>query len=149
MSRDTILQWILYRSMAIVLIAIMLAMIYFSLGALDDLHSLYLHEDIIVYNSKAIAGAAGTPVYIYGIFLGLRVLFIKGVKPPTTQTSVGRILGTCSAIITVAGMIIAMLVPIGLIFSPYSNCQEKNLGSYYVTDLKLCETIAESKMRNN
>lgn len=141
MSKDAILQWLLYRSIAVVLIFIMLIMINFSLESVNDLHSLYMHGDVIAYNTKSVVGAAGTPVYIYSIFIGLRVLFTKGVKPPTTQTSVGRILGTFSAIIAVTGMFIAFLIPIGLIFSPYSNCHEEKLGSYYVTDLKLCKTI--------
>lgn len=146
MSRDIVLQWLLYRGAAIVMITIMFAAIYFSSESIDYLHSLYAHGNIIVYNTKAVAGATGVPVYIYGICISLRVLFTKGVKPPTTQTPVGRILGAFCTIITVTGMITAFIIPIGLMFSPYSNCPQDKLGDYYVTDLKLCDTINNNRI---
>ncbi|MNC19432.1 hypothetical protein D3C75_673650 [compost metagenome] len=106
-----------------------------------DLHSLYMHDEIIVYHTKAIAGAAGIPVYVYGIFLGLRVLVTKGIKPPTTQTAIGIILTPFIAFVTLSGFIIAFLIPIGLMFTPYHNCPQEKLGAFYVTDLKLCKNI--------
>ena len=143
MNRDTILQWLLYRCAAISLIAIMFAIVYSILFSdlIDELQSLYIHGNIIVYHTKAIAGAAGIPVYIYGIFAGLRVLFTKEVPPPTTQTSIGTIFTPLCVVITVLGFAIAFLTPIGLAFSPYSNCPQEKLGAYYVTNLELCKTI--------
>ncbi|MGB7802632.1 hypothetical protein [Buttiauxella sp.] len=143
MSRQTILEWLLYRGAAVIIIAIMSAILYFIFYStpMDDLRSLYMHDDIIVYHTKAIVGAAGTPVYVYGIFLGLRVLISKGVKPPTTQTVIGMILTPLIAFVTFSGFIIAFLIPFGLIFTPYHNCPQEKLGAFYVTDLKLCQNI--------
>ena len=143
MTKDTILQWLIYRSAAVILIAGMSAALYFIIfsAPMHDIRSLYMHGDIIIYHTKAAAGAAGAPVYIYGIFVGLRVLFTKGVKPPTTQTSIGVIFGSICVITTFLGFVIAFLIPIGLMFSPYSNCPQERLGAYYVTDLELCKTI--------
>jgi hypothetical protein len=141
MSKDTILQWIFIKGACIVMLTIMSAAIYFSLQSMDDLRSLYLHGNIIIYRTKVVASASGVPIYIYFIFTALRVLISKGTTIPTKRTFIGTVWGALSAVTTVTGMIIAFLVPIGLIFSPYSNCHEEKLGSYYVTDLKLCETI--------
>ncbi|MFP2517091.1 DUF1240 domain-containing protein [Buttiauxella agrestis] len=143
MSRETILEWLLYRGAAVVLIAIMSAVLYFIFFSVPmyDLHSLYMHDEIIVYHTKAVAGAAGTPIYIYFILISLRVLFMRGIKPPTTQTFIGRIYGAFSLIVSIVCLIIAFLIPIGLAFSPYSSCPQEKLGNYYVTDLELCKTI--------
>ncbi|MFP2517090.1 hypothetical protein [Buttiauxella agrestis] len=143
MNRETILEWLLYRGAAVVMIAIMSAILYFIFFSVPmyDLHSLYMHDEIIVYHTKAIAGAAGIPVYVYGIFLGLRVLVTKGIKPPTTQTAIGIILTPFIAFVTLSGFIIAFLIPIGLMFTPYHNCPQEKLGAFYVTDLKLCKNI--------
>ncbi|BCG11262.1 MULTISPECIES: hypothetical protein [Buttiauxella] len=143
MNRETILEWLLYRGAAVVMIAIMSVILYFIFFSVPmyDLHSLYMHDEIIVYHTKAIAGAAGIPVYVYGIFLGLRVLVTKGIKPPTTQTAIGIILTPVIAFVTLSGFIIAFLIPIGLMFTPYHNCPQEKLGAFYVTDLKLCKNI--------
>jgi len=144
MSRNTILKWLLDKGAAIILILIMSAIVYCILfidDTIDQLWSLYLHGDIISYNAKGIAGAAGFPIYIYSICAGIRVLFSKGVMPPTKQTAIGVIFMPFFVITTIPGFIIAFLIPIGLAFSPYSNCPQEKLGNYYITDLELCKTI--------
>ncbi|WP_034492154.1 hypothetical protein [Buttiauxella agrestis] len=144
MSRNTILKWLLYKGAAIILILIMSAIVYCILfidDTIDQLWSLYLHGDIISYNAKGIAGAAGLPIYIYSICAGIRVLFSKGVMPPTKQTAIGVIFMPFFVITTIPGFIIAFLIPIGLMFTPYHNCPQEKLGAFYVTDLKLCKNI--------
>jgi len=143
MNRDTILQWLLYRSAAVLLILMMYALLYFILFSVPmyDLLSLLLHDDIIVYHAKAAACVGAIPFCIYLIFVALRVLFTKGVKPPTKQTSMGNVCGILSVIIFFLSFIIALLVSIGLMFSPYNRCPQEKLDNYYVTDLELCKTI--------
>lgn len=143
MSRETILQWLLYRGAAVLLIIIAYALLYFIFFSVPmyDLQSLLLHDEIIVYHAKAVACVGAIPLCIYLIFVALRVLFTKGVKPPTKQTSMGKICGSLSVIAFFLSLIIAFLVFIGLLFSPYSSCPQEKLGNYYVTDLELCKTI--------
>ncbi|MCS3604876.1 MULTISPECIES: DUF1240 domain-containing protein [Buttiauxella] len=143
MNRETILEWLLYRGAAVVLILIMYALLYFILYSVPmyDLRSLLLHNEIIVYHAKAVACVGAIPLCIYSIFVALRVFFTKGVKPPTTQTSIGKVCSGVCVIVTFLSFIIAFLIPIGLAFSPYSNCPQEKLGNYYVTDLELCKNI--------
>jgi len=144
MNKETILKWLFYKGVAIALIAIMSAIVYCILfidDTIDQLRSLYLHDDIISYHTKGMAGAAGLPIYIYSICAGIRVLFSKGVMPPTKQTAIGIISMPFFVITTILGFIIAFLIPIGLVFTPYHNCPQEKLGNYYVTDLALCKTI--------
>ncbi|TDN47800.1 hypothetical protein EC843_11423 [Buttiauxella sp. JUb87] len=60
---------------------------------MNDLHSLYIQGDIIVYHAKSIACVGAIHLCIYFIFLSLRVFFAKGVAPPTKQTFIGTIWG--------------------------------------------------------
>ncbi|MGK7244533.1 DUF1240 domain-containing protein [Buttiauxella agrestis] len=143
MHRETILEWLLYRGAAVVLILIMYALLCFILYSVPmyNLQSLLIHDEIIVYHAKAVACVGAIPLCIYSIFVALRVFFTKGVKPPTTQTSIGKVCSGVCVIVTFLSFIIAFLIPIGLAFSPYSSCPQEKLGNYYVTDLELCKTI--------
>ena len=143
MTKDTFLQWVIIKAVSLASIGIMTTILYFMLFSvpMHDLHSLYIHGDVIVYHAKVVAGVAGTPLYIYVICISLRALFSKGVNLPTKQTSTGTIWATFSIIVFVLGLVIAFLLPVWLMFSPYSNCPQEKLGTYYVTNLDLCKTI--------
>ncbi|RJT22366.1 DUF1240 domain-containing protein [Buttiauxella izardii] len=143
MNKEIILEWLLYRGAAVIMILLMFTLLYFILFSvpLYDLRSLLLHDKIIIYHAKAVACVGAIPLCIYLIFVALRVLFTKGIKPPTKQTSIGKVCSGFSVIATFLSLIIAFLIPIGLMFTPYHNCPQEKLGAYYVTDLELCENI--------
>lgn len=143
MNKEIILEWLLYRGAAVIMILLMFTLLYFILFSVPmyDLRSLLLHNEIIVYHAKAVACVGAIPLCIYSIFVALRVFFTKGVKPPTTQTSIGKVCSGVCVIVTFLSFIIAFLIPIGLAFSPYHNCPQEKLGAFYVTDLKLCKNI--------
>ena len=143
MTKDAFVQWIIIKAVSLFSIGIMTIILYFMLFSvpMHDLRSLYTHGDVIVYHAKVIAGVAGTPLCIYVLCISLRALFSKGVNLPTKQTTIGTIWAAFSIIVFVLGLVIAFLLPVWLMFSPYSNCPQERLDAYYVTDLELCKTI--------
>ncbi|WP_183272252.1 DUF1240 domain-containing protein [Buttiauxella sp. A111] len=147
MNREYLLQWIVVKGVSLILISIISSLLYFIIYSVPmcDLRSLYANDDIIIYHAKAVACVGAIPLCIYFIFLGLRVLFAKGTTIPTNRTKIGKIWGAFGVITTALGFIIAFLIPIGLAFSTYSNCQQEKLEYYYVTDLELCKTIVPNR----
>lgn len=147
MNNCIILQYMMYKFAAIVIMAAFSTLLYFTIFSIPmyDLHSLYKQGEIIVYHGKVIACIGGVPLYIYFIFLSLRVIFSKGITPPNNQTSIGTIWGVFSLVVCVLGFIAAFLIPLVLIVSPYSQCHQEKLSAYYVTDQKLCATITPKR----
>ena len=143
MIKDTVLQWIIIKGASIAMLLSASILLYFIIyfSPMNDLHSLYIQGNIIVYHAKSIACVGAIPLCLYFIFFSLRVFFSKGVVPPTKRTFIGTIWGAFSAFTFLIFLIIAFLLPVWLMFSPYSNCPQERLGAYYVTDLELCKTI--------
>lgn len=143
MNKHTILQWVMYKCAAIFLIVVFFTLLYFTIFSIPmhDLHSLYIHDEIIVYHGKVIACIGGIPLYIYFIFLSLRVLLSKGVTTPKNRTFIGTVWGTLSLATCILGFIATFIIPISLRFSSYSQCHQEKLNEYYVTDQKICEKI--------
>ena len=143
MSKQITLQWIIIKTSSIAMLLSASTLLYFIIYSvpMNDLHSLYIQGDIIVYHAKSIACVGAIPLCFYFIFLSLRVFFSKGVAPPTKRTLIGTIWGAFSAFTFLIFLIIAFLLPVWLMFSPYSSCPQERLGAYYVTDLELCKTI--------
>lgn len=143
MKKNSTSQWLIYKSACFLLITTFTYVIYDIIygGTLLELQSLFNHGDIIHIYRQSIACASGIPIFTYLIFAAIRGLFTKGFTPPKKLTSIGLICGAFSTLIVFLGVIGTLLLPIGLTFSPYSNCPQERLGSYYVIDLEICEHI--------
>ncbi|WBM70900.1 DUF1240 domain-containing protein [Buttiauxella sp. WJP83] len=147
MTREYLLQWIKIKGASLILIGVSFCMLDFIIYSvpMSDLRSLLSNSNIIIYHAKAVACIGAIPLFIYVIFTGFRVFFSKGTTIPTNRTKIGKIWGAFGVITASLGFIIAFLIPIGLAFSTYSNCQQEKLEYYYVTDLELCKTIVPNR----
>ena len=143
MIKNTISQWLIYKSASLFLMTVFSYVLYDVINgdSLYEVKSLIAHGNIIKFQYQSGACISGIPIFIYFIFFSIRVLFSKKIKPSKKQSTIGVTWGIFSAISFGIGLTAAFLVPILLIFSPYSNCPQERLGAYYVTDLDLCKTI--------
>ena len=143
MDKNTALQWLIYKSASILLITAFSYVLYDVIygSSLNEVKSLIAHGNVMKFQHQSAACVGGIPIFIYFILFSFRVLFSERIKPSRKQSTLGKIWGVFSAISFCIGITFAFLVPILLMFSPYSNCPQEKLGAYYVTDLELCKTI--------
>jgi len=143
MKKNSTSQWLIYKGACILSIIILMCFIYAIIysGTLSELQSLIHHGDIIHIYNQSIACIGGIPILTCAIFSALRGLITKGTTPPKKLTSLGLIWLCISTAIAFTGLIGTILTPIGLMFSPYKNCPQERLSSYYVINLELCEQI--------
>lgn len=136
-------QWLLHK-VALMFTSVTSSYIVYDIiygGTLYEIRSLINHGDIINIYRQSIAVLSSIPIFIHVIFFSISTLFKKGIAPTKKLSRLGLIWAIFSTIIFIFGFIASFLIPFGLIFSSYSNCNEERLSSYYVTNLELCKTI--------
>ena len=79
MKGYTLLKWVFYKLLAVLLVIISLGFIYFviNFGELYQVISLLRYKDIIIFERGSLAAVGGIPILIYMLFFSLRTLFFK------------------------------------------------------------------------
>lgn len=139
----TTLQWLLHKGALVFLLVTFSYLVYDIVygGILYEVQSLINHGDIIHTHRQSIAALSGVPILIYVIFFSIFTLFKKGITPTRKLSRLEFFWTAFSTALFILGFIASFLLPFGLMFSSYSNCNEERLSSYYVTNLELCKTI--------